>query len=176
MPASQPPQPQPQQLLHQAAHTLLAEVPLAEPQGSWSAGLEQQEEADLAAAIEASMASASASAADGVALPGMRNEAGEYNCFINVIIQCLWRCAEFRQQVAGWDADFRAADPVLHAVYHLFQQFEAQEAARRAGRSLVAVDPTPLRRGAGGAAGPQLPRGRDERRGRGAAVHLREGD
>jgi hypothetical protein len=30
-------------------------------------------------------------------------------------------------------------------VFNLFQQFEAQEAARRAGRGLVAVDPTPLR-------------------------------
>ena len=29
----------------------------------------------------------------------LRNEIGEYNCFLNVIIQCLWRCAEFRQQV-----------------------------------------------------------------------------
>lgn len=25
-------------------------------------------------------------------------------------------------QVAGWDADFRAASPVLDAVYQLFQQ------------------------------------------------------
>ncbi|KAL4421489.1 hypothetical protein ABPG75_010780 [Micractinium tetrahymenae] len=31
-------------------------------------------------------------------LAGLRNEAGEYNCFLNVIIQCLWRCADFRQQ------------------------------------------------------------------------------
>ena len=101
-------------------------------QGSWPAAAEQEEDAEMAAAIRASMASASASAAQQqagawqqvgghahqqaagtapaeagggeVALPGMRNEAGEYNCFINVIIQCLWRCAEFRQQVrrAGW--------------------------------------------------------------------------
>ena len=32
--------------------------------------------------------------------PGLRNETGEYNCFLNVIIQCLWRCADFRQQVS----------------------------------------------------------------------------
>ena len=32
-------------------------------------------------------------------MAGLRNETGEYNCFLNVIIQCLWRCAEFRQQV-----------------------------------------------------------------------------
>lgn len=38
-------------------------------------------------------------AAKDLALTGLRNEAGEYNCFLNVIIQCLWRCTEFRQQV-----------------------------------------------------------------------------
>ena len=32
---------------------------------------------------------------------GLRNEAGEYNCFLNVIVQCLWRCAEFRRMVGG---------------------------------------------------------------------------
>ena len=31
--------------------------------------------------------------------PGLSNAAGEYNCFLNVIIQCLWRCADFRAQV-----------------------------------------------------------------------------
>jgi hypothetical protein len=30
---------------------------------------------------------------------GLSNEAGEYNCFLNVIIQCLWHCADFRAQV-----------------------------------------------------------------------------
>ena len=31
---------------------------------------------------------------------GLQNEAGEYNCFLNVIIQCLWRCTDFRQLVS----------------------------------------------------------------------------
>ena len=38
---------------------------------------------------------------DGLGLAGLRNEAGDYNCFLNVIIQCLWRCADFRQQVGA---------------------------------------------------------------------------
>ena len=33
---------------------------------------------------------------------GLSNEAGEYNCFLNVIIQCLWHCADFRQQASAW--------------------------------------------------------------------------
>ncbi len=111
----------------QAASTLPAAA--AAQQGSWSDAAKQGGDAELAAAIQASMASAAAvatqqqagawqqvgrhgtqrpeqAAAGGAAevggevpLAGMRNETGEYNCFINVIIQCLWRCAEFRQQV-----------------------------------------------------------------------------
>ena len=101
---------------------------------------------------------------DDLGLVGLRNETGEYNCFLNTIIQCLWRCADFRQQVgvyllegiwpqwpaacllaswlmhgpgqlaalssprrlllclliaglqvAGWDAGFCAADPIVGA-------------------------------------------------------------
>ena len=46
-------------------------------------------------------------------LAGLRNEAGEYNCFLNVIVQCLWRCADFRQQVrrAGGQVECRVATP-----------------------------------------------------------------
>ena len=33
---------------------------------------------------------------------GLRNATGEYNCFLNVIIQCLWHCREFRRSVMEW--------------------------------------------------------------------------
>ena len=33
---------------------------------------------------------------------GLRNATGEYNCFLNVIIQCLWHCRVFRQSVMDW--------------------------------------------------------------------------
>lgn len=36
-----------------------------------------------------------------LALPGLRNESGEFNCFLNVVLQCLWRCEEFRFEVGG---------------------------------------------------------------------------
>ncbi|PRW57724.1 ubiquitin carboxyl-terminal hydrolase [Chlorella sorokiniana] len=138
------------------------------------------EEAELAAAIQASLADAAAVASrhqagawqelpaaprssggaaagaqdtEALALAGLRNEAGEYNCFLNVVVQCLWRCAEFRQQVAGWDASFQARDPVLAALHALFAQLEQQEAARSSaaarggngGGRLPPVDPAPLR-------------------------------
>ena len=34
-----------------------------------------------------------------LALPGLRTETGEYNCFLNAVVQCVWHCAAFRQQV-----------------------------------------------------------------------------
>ncbi|PSC67694.1 Inactive ubiquitin carboxyl-terminal hydrolase 54 isoform A [Micractinium conductrix] len=83
--------------------------------------------------------------------PGLRNETGEYNCFLNVIIQCLWRCADFRQQVMEW-GPLCQRDAVAAALYSLFQAFAAEEAARQAGGPLTGtaarrglVDPTPLR-------------------------------
>lgn len=33
---------------------------------------------------------------DQAAGPGLQNDPGEYNCFLNVIVQCLWHCAAFR--------------------------------------------------------------------------------
>ena len=55
----------------------------------------------LPPAQHAPAASSAAGGGDELALPGLRNEAGEYNCFLNAIVQCLWRCAEFRAQVGG---------------------------------------------------------------------------
>ena len=100
--------------------------------GAWSAHLagsqplpadawhsQDDEDAELQAVLQASMADAKAATARAqqlgsgwqqpqgaarqwgteLALAGLRNETGDYNCFLNVIIQCLWRCADFRQQV-----------------------------------------------------------------------------
>ncbi|KAL4433796.1 hypothetical protein ABPG75_000237 [Micractinium tetrahymenae] len=144
---------------------------------AWPVPGQSQEDTELEAAIQASLAEAAAAAvgsplrpssrgpaageapapvpaaADGgLGLAGLRNEAGEYNCFLNVIIQCLWRCADFRQQVASWDAAFCGADPVVGCLHDLFQQFQRQEQHRRSGggedastSGLSPVDPTPLR-------------------------------
>ena len=40
-----------------------------------------------------------------IAMPGLQNEAGEYNCFLNVIIQCLWHCQQFRHGVLALPPD-----------------------------------------------------------------------
>jgi hypothetical protein len=47
--------------------------------------------------------------ATALALPGLRNEAGDFNCFLNVVLQCLWRCADFRRQVGQREEACRIA-------------------------------------------------------------------
>ncbi|KAL4433821.1 hypothetical protein ABPG75_000262 [Micractinium tetrahymenae] len=87
-----------------------------------------------------------------LALPGLRNALGEYNCFLNAVVQCLWRCAAFRQQVLGWPSSFFEAHPVVLALRRLFEQLGQQEAAAAGAGSAAAaaairrvVDPTQLR-------------------------------
>ncbi len=60
-----------------------------------------------------------AGAAD-VAMPGLRNETGEYNCFLNVIIQCLWHCSDFRAAIMALPPDMlkgaALCSPQMHHV------------------------------------------------------------
>lgn len=35
--------------------------------------------------------------------PGLQNMTGEYNCFLNVIVQCLWHCRPFRSAFMALD-------------------------------------------------------------------------
>ena len=41
---------------------------------------------------------------NGTAASGLRNETGEYNCFLNVVLQCLWHCRPFQTAFMrqGW--------------------------------------------------------------------------
>lgn len=36
-----------------------------------------------------------------VATPGLQNQIGEYNCFLNVVIQCLWHCTVFKARFSA---------------------------------------------------------------------------
>ena len=53
---------------------------------------------------------------NGNSIMRLQNMTGEYNCFLNVIIQCLWHCHEFRRQVMGWNQRFYE---VSHPFQHL---------------------------------------------------------
>lgn len=67
--------------------------------GGWASGAASGGDASGGAAAGRSGA-ATEELPDGVKVSGMRNEAGEYNCFLNVIVQCMWQCVEFRRRVS----------------------------------------------------------------------------
>ena len=61
-------------------------------------------------AADARLTTASTKGAATVARPGLQNEAGEYNCFLNVIIQCLWHCSAFRAWLLSCPPHFEHGD------------------------------------------------------------------
>ena len=72
-----------------------------------------------------------AAAAEDLRAPGLTNEAGEYNCFLNVIIQCLWRCADFRTAALAWPPAVVGRDPVVGALQQLLRDIDGESAASR---------------------------------------------
>ena len=79
-----------------------------------------------------------------MAAPGLTNEAGEYNCFLNVIIQCLWHCADFRAAALAWSPQVVGTDPVVGALHELLLAVQAAEQGGGTGGRSV-VNPTRLR-------------------------------
>jgi hypothetical protein len=63
--------------------------------------------------------------------PGLVNETGEYNCFLNVVVQCLWHCSDFSAAVTAWPPEVYARDAVVAALHSLFASFAQQERERR---------------------------------------------
>lgn len=64
---------------------------------------DDQSELKQAAYASELMRQGAEAGANGVSVVGLRNATGEYNCFLNVIIQCLWHCHDFRRQVMKWE-------------------------------------------------------------------------
>jgi hypothetical protein len=102
------------------------------------------EDAAMQHALAASRADAAAIAAasrssrqqvPGVSAAGLANQTGEYNCFLNVVVQCLWSCKAFTQQVRQLGSS-RGHDPhpVVEALLKLFGQMEEAETGWQPGR------------------------------------------
>ena len=135
-----------------------APAPPAEgAEGAEGAGSEEEVDAhgfavdDLEAALKASMtetkgrppspfaagagatrpdpASASAPARSGSAA-GLRNLEGEYNCFLNVVIQSLWHVSAFRDAMRRWEPSARAKKQDTDVARALRDVFDALDAAR----------------------------------------------
>ncbi|KAF6258340.1 hypothetical protein COO60DRAFT_1284604 [Scenedesmus sp. NREL 46B-D3] len=83
-------------------------------------------------------------AAPGVSNAGLANETGEYNCFLNVVVQCLYNCRDFRNSV--WElAAHEAEHPVVVALRKLFMDMQQAESGWQPGGERAVVNPTALR-------------------------------
>lgn len=45
------------------------------------------------------------------AAAGLQNQTGDYNCFLNVVVQCLWHCIAFRNGFLALGDDHLQARP-----------------------------------------------------------------
>jgi len=77
------------------------------------------------------------------AATGMANPRGEYNCFLNVVIQTLWHVRAFREAVLN----VGSSDELVLALQQVFTELSATEAAADEGVPLAgeAVSPEALR-------------------------------
>jgi hypothetical protein len=83
--------------------------------------------------VGASASPASALARSGSAA-GLRNLEGEYNCFLNVVIQSLWHVSAFRDAMRRWEPSARAKKQDTDVARALRDVFRALDAARDAAR------------------------------------------
>ncbi|KAK9080469.1 hypothetical protein SSX86_000227 [Deinandra increscens subsp. villosa] len=75
---------------------------------------------------------------------GLKNEVGEYNCFLNVIIQSLWHLRRFREEFLGTSTcdHLHVGDPcVTCALYDIFSALNSASTDTK----VQAVAPTSLR-------------------------------
>eukprot|EP00775_Hariotina_reticulata_P010946 gene10946-11100_t len=94
--------------------------------------------------LGAEVTSAAKRATPAVSAAGLANEAGEYNCFLNVVVQCLWSCRAFREQVVQLPEHERG-HPVVAALLRLFGQMQDAERGWQPGHDRVVVNPSELR-------------------------------
>ncbi|KAK9808996.1 hypothetical protein WJX72_007602 [[Myrmecia] bisecta] len=94
------------------------------PASAADAAASEVEQQAIQAAIQASLAGGVA-----VELAGLENATGEYNCFLNAIIQCLWHIPSFREQLMRWDPDMAQENTVTSSLVALFGDL-TQEAAK----------------------------------------------
>ncbi|KAL0342748.1 UNVERIFIED_CONTAM: hypothetical protein Scaly_1937400 [Sesamum calycinum] len=102
---------------------------------------EERFQADLKKAVRQSLDGANRMDAYGT---GLKNEVGEYNCFLNVIIQSLWHLRRFRDEFLWRSSSehVHVGDPcVICALYDIF--FALSMASKDKTREAVA--PTSLR-------------------------------
>ncbi|KAL0037262.1 hypothetical protein WJX79_009015 [Trebouxia sp. C0005] len=81
---------------------------------------------------------------------GLHNATGEFNCFLNVIVQCLWHCTCFHTAVMAWPTAVFQEHEVASALRDLFGQLCYKEQGQNPHHP---VDPTFLRHALAGLPG-----------------------
>eukprot|EP00198_Chlamydomonas_reinhardtii_P001690 XP_001691026.1 predicted protein [Chlamydomonas reinhardtii] len=109
--------------------------------GAWGVG--------MGVAAAPSSDAAAAGGGGNTAGTGLVNRQGEYNCFLNVIIQCLWHCTDFRAAMRPMrPEEYEAGHPVVAALLRLFKALDSADAAAHglaAPGERQVVDPSELR-------------------------------
>ena len=82
----------------------------------------------------ASSASPASALARSGSAAGLRNLEGEYNCFLNVVIQSLWHVSAFRDAMRRWEPSAFAKKQDTDVARALRDVFRALDAARDAAR------------------------------------------
>jgi hypothetical protein len=114
--------------------------PSQQQQSAWGGAAGQQQHAGGSGAgsdfpalgVERGSGAGNRPTLPGLAHAGLANETGEYNCFLNVVVQCLYSCREFRNQV--WELPgYVAQHPVVVALKRLFTDMQQAEAGWQPG-------------------------------------------
>jgi hypothetical protein len=108
------------------------------PLGSQQVSPEDAEMERALAASRADLATPAGRASravPGLSAAGLANQAGEYNCFLNVVVQCLWSCKAFTKEVCSIATQKSEYDkhPVVEALLNLFERMEAAESGWQPG-------------------------------------------
>ena len=93
-----------------------------------------------------------------VATPGLQNQIGEYNCFLNVVIQCLWHCTVFKArfsalaqdspatvQVCSPSCSCRAEAGIAAVVHAMLQCLQNGTSLGRSAKAPAIVEPAKTR-------------------------------
>lgn len=86
------------------------------------------------------------------AASGLANATGEYNCFLNVVLQALYSCERFRKRLLLEGGDHRCTAPscITCSLLGIFKDMSASGQAATTGAAAPAADSTAAGVGAGG--------------------------
>jgi hypothetical protein len=102
-------------------------------QRALQASLETANERPVRGAISSGEGAAGVVGGPEVGAAGLANETGEYNCFLNVVVQCLWNCMTFRKMLVKGCKE--TGQPVVRALVDLFEDLQEAQTGWQPGQA-----------------------------------------